>query len=63
MIAVAALVSGTFGAGRYSLDTLFLHPHFLTKPSHALAITLILGVGGGALQLVVFFRPPLETTP
>jgi len=62
MIAVAALVPGTFGAGRYSLDNLFLHPHFLTKPSHALAITLILGIGGAALQLLVFFRPPSEKT-
>jgi len=57
MIIVASLVSGTFGAGRFSLDRLIFHPSWVVKPSHALLITAILGVGGAALQMLAVYRP------
>ena len=62
-VAVAALVSGVLGAGRYSLDHLLRRSqpvHFLLRPSHALAVTLAIGLLGPALQLLVAYRPPRE---
>jgi len=56
-IAVMALVPGTIGAGKFSLDHAW--GVFSTwSPTTDLLVTLLLGVGAGLLQLVVFFRPP-----
>ncbi len=53
-IALAALSVGTLGGGRLSLDRAFgLDVHGWA----GFLITLLLGVGGAALQLVVCYRP------
>ncbi len=52
---VMALLLGTLGAGRFSLDH-FWHPVDWT-PGKGLLVTLVLGVGGAIAQLVVFYRP------
>ena len=54
-IAVATLVPGTFGAGRFSLDHLW---HiFAWSPSVHLAVTLLVGLGAAGAQLAAFYRP------
>jgi len=63
MIAIAALASGTLGAGRYSLDHVLRHQQpfmWLARPSHALLVTAIVGVGGAAAQLAAAYRPPIR---
>jgi putative oxidoreductase len=57
-IAVMALVPATFGAGRYSLDNIWLDRgwSFLT----GLLIALIVGVIAAVLQLAIFYRPPKQ---
>ncbi|HUV58475.1 MAG TPA: DoxX family protein [Acidimicrobiales bacterium] len=52
---VMALLLGTLGAGRYSLDHLW-HPYDWT-PGKGLLVTAVLGAGGGLAQLAVFYRP------
>lgn len=64
-IVVMTLVSGTLGAGRYSLDHLLRHTqpvHWFVRPSHALIVTVVLGVGGALLQLAAVYRPPKAPT-
>jgi putative oxidoreductase len=59
-VIVAALTSGAFGAGRYSLDHLLRHQSlekWLARPTHALVITALAGFGGAGLQLVALYRP------
>ncbi len=54
-ISVASLVPGTLGAGRYSLDHVW---NILTwSVSTHLLVTVIVGLGGAATQLAVFYRP------
>lgn len=57
-VIVMALVPAALGAGRFSFDHLW-HPYHWSQ-STGLAAALVLGVGGGALQLAVFYRPPKE---
>ena len=54
-VAVATLVPGTFGAGRYSLD----HAWNIVSwsPAVRLAVTIIVGLGGAIVQLAAFYRP------
>ena len=52
---VMALLVGTLGAGRFSLDRLW-HPVDWT-PAKGLLVTLVLGVGGALGQLAIFYRP------
>ncbi|MGD1012904.1 MAG: DoxX family protein [Acidimicrobiales bacterium] len=59
-IAVAALVPGVLGAGRYSLDYAW---NVLTWTKGTdLLIVLLLGVGGALFQLAIFYRPPKSTS-
>jgi putative oxidoreductase len=55
-LAVAALVPGVLGAGRFSLDHAW--NIFAWSATTDLLIVLVLGVGGAFAQLVVFYRPP-----
>ena len=54
-IIVMALVPGSLGPGRYSLDHA-LNP-YQWSPSTGLAVALCLGFGGAAIQLLAFYRP------
>ena len=54
-VAVTTLVPGTFGAGRYSLDHLW--NIFAWTPSVHLGVTLVVGLGAAAAQLLAFYRP------
>jgi putative oxidoreductase len=58
VLAVAALVPATIGAGKYSLDHA-LHPYKWSLQT-GLLVTIILGVGGAVLQLAAFYRPPKQ---
>lgn len=57
VLAVAGVLIGTVGAGKYSLDHAF---DFVDTFSGSSGLLMSLGVGvlGGIGQLVVFFRPP-----
>jgi putative oxidoreductase len=54
-VAVAALVTGTIGAGAWSLDHKVNLTHW--NLSQNLLITAAVGVGGAILQLLAFYRP------
>ncbi len=54
-IAVSALVPGTLGAGRFSLDHVWNVLRW--SPSTHLVVTLVVGLGGALLQLATFYRP------
>lgn len=64
VLAAAAVSVAGLGAGRYSLDhALFAGSdayHFLYG-WRGLAVALGLGLAGGIGQLVIFFRPPVNT--
>jgi putative oxidoreductase len=55
-VAVMALVPATVGAGKYSLDHAW-HPYHWSFQT-GLLVAIVVGVGGAALQLAVFYRPP-----
>ncbi len=57
LIAVMSLVSAILGPGRLSLDYELEIAHRLDGKT-GLGIALLLGVGAGAAQLLLFFRPP-----
>lgn len=57
-VIIMALVPSTLGAGRFSLDHLW-HPYHWSNTA-GLVVAVALGVGGGALQLAVFYRPALK---
>ena len=57
LIAVMGLVTAVLGPGRLSLDYEFEIAHRLDGKT-GLGIALLLGVGAGAAQLLLFFRPP-----
>ena len=57
LIAVMSLVTAILGPGRLSLDNEFEIAHRLDSKT-GLGIALLLGVGAGAAQLLLFFRPP-----
>ena len=56
-VAVVAITLGTVGPGEWSLDHAldFVFPF---DPGKALAITALVGIGGAALFLLTFWRPP-----
>lgn len=56
----AALVTGTFAGGKFSLDYLVRHVQpfrFLDRSWHAVVITAAVGVGGAVVQLLAVYRP------
>ena len=57
LIAVMSLVAAILGPGRLSLDYELEIAHRLDGKT-GLGIALLLGVGAGAAQLLLFFRPP-----
>ena len=57
LIAVMSLVTAILGPGRLSLDSEFEIAHRLDGKT-GLGIALLLGIGAGAAQLLLFFRPP-----
>ena len=57
LIAVMSLVTAILGPGRLSLDNELEIAHRLDSIT-GLGIALLLGVGAGAAQLLLFFRPP-----
>jgi putative oxidoreductase len=57
LIAVMGLVTAVLGPGRLSLDYELEIAHRLNGKT-GLGIALLLGVGAGAAQLLLFFRPP-----
>jgi putative oxidoreductase len=61
-IAVLSITLGTLGPGEWSLD----HASdiaFPFEPKKALLVTAIVGIGGAALFLLAFWRPPRRTDP
>ncbi len=59
VFALAAVAVATVGAGRYSLDY-GLDLAFRLNGVTGLGIALVLGLGGAALQLAAFYRPPID---
>lgn len=59
MIIVSAIVLGTVGPGKYSLDHLIFprDTGFWHKPVHAGLTVVVVGFGAALLQLVAFYRP------
>jgi len=53
-----ALVPAVIGPSRYSLDHAF--DWYRWSPRTSLVVTLALGFGGAALQLLAFYRPPKQ---
>jgi putative oxidoreductase len=63
ILAVTAVAIAGTGAGRYSLDYALFHTagfYDLLYGWFGLAIAMVLGLGGGIGQLVIFFRPPAK---
>jgi putative oxidoreductase len=56
-VAVVAITLGTVGPGEWSLDNA-LDFTFPFDPGKALLITALVGIGGAALFLLTFWRPP-----
>jgi putative oxidoreductase len=56
-VAVVAITLGTVGPGEWSLDNAFDFS-FPFDPGKALLITALVGIGGAALFLLTFWRPP-----
>jgi len=57
ILATAAVAIATTGPGKYSLDHLIFGKHHVLAGWHGLLISLVLGLGGGIGQLVLFYRP------
>lgn len=55
-VATMALLVGTLGAGRYSLDNAVGELSHWTATTR-FAVTMIVGVGSAAIQLASFYRP------
>ena len=56
-VAILSISLGTLGPGKWSLDDAFDF-EFPFDPKKALLITAIVGIGGAAAFLAVFWRPP-----
>jgi putative oxidoreductase len=56
-VAVLSIALGTFGPGKWSLDHAFDFT-FPFDPGKALLITAVVGIGGAAVFLAAFWRPP-----
>ena len=66
VLAASAVGIATIGAGRLSLDYLLFRSTGLSDLLHGwwgLLIALVLGLGGGIGQLVIFYRPPATQSP
>jgi putative oxidoreductase len=59
-IAVLSITLGTLGPGKWSLDDAG-DIEFPFDPKKALLVTAIVGIGGAALFLLAFWRPPKKT--
>jgi putative oxidoreductase len=57
-VAVVSIAIATFGAGQWSLDHAIDSGSILFEPKKALAIAAIVGIGGAAVFLALFWRPP-----
>ena len=60
-LAVLSIVLGTVGPGRWSLDRAFDFS-FPFQPDKALLVAAVVGIGGTALYLLAFWRPPRPST-
>ena len=60
-VAVVSIALGTLGPGEWSLDDAF-GIAFPFDPKKALAVAAIVGIGGAAGFLAVFWRPPKQTS-
>jgi putative oxidoreductase len=58
ILATVAVAVATLGAGKYSLDWL-IFGHNWHDGWHGLLASILLGLGGGLGQLVLFYRPPV----
>ena len=66
VVIAGSFVTGVLGGGKWSLDHLARHSQpwrWLDRPSHALLVTVVVGVGGAALQLLAVYRPPKRPSP
>ena len=61
-IAVLSITLGTLGPGKWSLDHAF-DIAFPFDPKKALIATAAVGIGGAALFLLAFWRPPKKDQP
>lgn len=55
-IAIMSIVPGALGAGKYSLDHVW--NVFKWTSMTSLVVTVVVGLGGAALQLAACYRPP-----
>ncbi len=63
VLAAAAVALAATGAGKYSLDYALFHGTSVYPWLHGwcgLLIAVVLGLGGGIGQLVIFYRPPAK---
>jgi putative oxidoreductase len=60
VLAVGAVAIATVGAGRFSIDWL-LFGHNWCDGWAGLALSVVLGVAGGIGQLLIFYRPPVQS--
>jgi putative oxidoreductase len=60
-LAVLSIVLGAVGPGRWSLDRAFDFS-FPFEPDKALLIAAVVGIGGTAVYLLTFWRPPRPST-
>jgi putative oxidoreductase len=61
-VAILSIVLGTLGPGKWSLDHAFDFS-FPFDPKKALIISAVVGIGGAAAFLAVFWRPARDTAP
>jgi putative oxidoreductase len=62
VLAASAVAVATVGPGRFSLDfAIFGHDYWCTGWT-GLLISVVLGLGGGIGQLLIFYRPPVRST-
>jgi putative oxidoreductase len=61
-IAVLSITLGALGPGKWSLDHAF-DIEFPFDPKKALIATAVVGIGGAALFLLAFWRPPKKDQP
>ena len=61
-VAVLSITLGALGPGKWSLDHAF-DLTFPFDPKKALIITALVGIGGAALFLLAFWRPPKKDEP
>ncbi|BBX63008.1 hypothetical protein MSAS_21820 [Mycobacterium saskatchewanense] len=59
VLAVAAVVVATLGAGKFSLDWLIFGKNWFDG-WYGLLISVVLGLAGAIGQLVIFYRPPAK---